>query len=387
MAAINIVVQLGSSITAEVVPVIDLPINVSRNGANVGKRPRINFIEGSNVTLNVADNAAQNRVDVTVNSTGGGGGGGVSSVFGRTGAVVAAANDYDADKISETSNRVFVSPAEKTAITHSNRSILDAITEAFTTALKGVYDSCVAWITANGTNLVNHLTDTTNPHNVTKAQVGLSNVDNTSDADKPISTAVATALVSKQDADSDLTSIAGLTPSNDDIIQRKAGTWTNRTPAQLLTDLGIFANISKYLTASVQTPAASAALTDVAGMSQALAANEVWSYEFELSCNTNASASGARFAINAPTGATIQYRIVANNNSKTTFTSDAQTAINTSNAPTCFAVASVNGLYVRISGQVINGANAGTLQLRFNAQNTAAQITAANGTAVFRRIL
>lgn len=34
-----------------------------------------------------------------------------------------------------------------------------------------------------------HTDSTSNPHNVTKAQVGLSNVDNTSDADKPISNA------------------------------------------------------------------------------------------------------------------------------------------------------------------------------------------------------
>jgi hypothetical protein len=37
----------------------------------------------------------------------------------------------------------------------------------------------------------------------------------------------------------DLTAIANLTPSNDDIIQRKSGSWTNRTIAQLLVDLGL----------------------------------------------------------------------------------------------------------------------------------------------------
>ncbi len=36
-----------------------------------------------------------------------------------------------------------------------------------------------------------------------------------------------------------LTQIAGLSPSNDDIIQRKGGVWTNRTLAQLLADLGL----------------------------------------------------------------------------------------------------------------------------------------------------
>lgn len=42
-----------------------------------------------------------------------------------------------------------------------------------------------------------------------------------------------------QPLDSDLTAIAGLSPSNDDIIQRKSGAWTNRTLAQLITDLGL----------------------------------------------------------------------------------------------------------------------------------------------------
>lgn len=37
--------------------------------------------------------------------------------------------------------------------------------------------------------------------------------------------------------DSDLTDIAALTPTNDDVIQRKAGHWTNRTMAQLIADL------------------------------------------------------------------------------------------------------------------------------------------------------
>lgn len=39
--------------------------------------------------------------------------------------------------------------------------------------------------------------------------------------------------------DSDLTTIAALTPANDDILQRKAGAWANRTIAQLIADLGL----------------------------------------------------------------------------------------------------------------------------------------------------
>jgi hypothetical protein len=78
-----------------------------------------------------------------------------------------------------------------------------------------------------------------------KAAVGLGNVDNTSDANKPISTATQNALNNKQDSDPDLTAIAGLTPANDDFIQRKAETWTNRTIPQVKADLGI-SDLSGY---------------------------------------------------------------------------------------------------------------------------------------------
>ena len=46
-------------------------------------------------------------------------------------------------------------------------------------------------------NLTTHINNKANPHQVTKKQVGLSNVDNTSDANKPISNATQTALNGK----------------------------------------------------------------------------------------------------------------------------------------------------------------------------------------------
>lgn len=46
-------------------------------------------------------------------------------------------------------------------------------------------------------------------------------------------------LNNKQALDSDLTVIGGLSPSNDDLIQRKGGAWTNRTPAQFKLDLAL----------------------------------------------------------------------------------------------------------------------------------------------------
>lgn len=55
-------------------------------------------------------------------------------------------------------------------------------------------------INAVQTNLETHINNKSNPHKVTKDQVGLSKVDNTSDANKPISTATQNALNSKFNA-------------------------------------------------------------------------------------------------------------------------------------------------------------------------------------------
>lgn len=48
-------------------------LDIQKAGTLIGTRKAINLIEGSNVTLTVADNAGSDRVDVTVTSSGGGG--------------------------------------------------------------------------------------------------------------------------------------------------------------------------------------------------------------------------------------------------------------------------------------------------------------------------
>lgn len=58
----------------------------------------------------------------------------------------------------------------------------------------GATTTNITQIGTNTTTIGNHIANTNNPHNVTATQVGLGNVDNTSDADKPISTATQDAL-------------------------------------------------------------------------------------------------------------------------------------------------------------------------------------------------
>jgi len=108
------------------------------------------------------------------------------------------------NKFAEVEGLIFDLDVEAT---HSNRSILDLITESFTTSLKIAYDSTVTWISAYSTSLLNHLSNTSNPHNVTKSQIGLSNVDNTSDLDKPVSTATQTEIDATNTAFNDFVTV------------------------------------------------------------------------------------------------------------------------------------------------------------------------------------
>lgn len=72
------------------------------------------------------------------------------------------------------------------------------------------------------TDLTTHIANKNNPHEVTKAQVGLGNCDNTSDLDKPISTATQTALDGKVNKTGDTMSgalnIANIASSNSALL-------------------------------------------------------------------------------------------------------------------------------------------------------------------------
>lgn len=79
-------------------------------------------------------------------------------------------------------------PHPQYALTNSLGTAALADTSDFATASQGATADTTA------VNLATHIALTNNPHNVTKAQIGLGNVDNTSDAAKPISTATQAAI-------------------------------------------------------------------------------------------------------------------------------------------------------------------------------------------------
>ena len=93
---------------------------------------------------------------------------------------------------------------DKTNLDNTVQGLANEITNrtnainALRTELKTYVDDLIANtgldVTALETKVNNHIANKSNPHAVTKTQVGLGNVNNTSDANKPVSTAQATAI-------------------------------------------------------------------------------------------------------------------------------------------------------------------------------------------------
>jgi hypothetical protein len=194
------------------IPIVDYSENVTKrtNLANIGQRvleasTTTNLAEGTNLyftntrvytkvkaTLLAGSNTSITFDDVlqtiTIASQGN-----VQSVNTKTGAVVLTTTD-----ISEGTNEYFTAARVRAVVLTGLSLATNAVISATDTVLSA-FGKLQAQITANLSTLTSHTSNTSNPHSVTKAQVGLGNADNTSDANKPVSTATQTALNAKQD--------------------------------------------------------------------------------------------------------------------------------------------------------------------------------------------
>jgi hypothetical protein len=208
--------QLDSIGTIDVnqdsIPIVDYSENVTKrtNLANIGQRvleasTTTNLAEGTNLyftntrvytkakaafkagsnTSITFDDALQT---ITIASQGN-----VQSVNTKTGAVVLTTTD-----ISEGTNEYFTAARVRAVVLTGISLVTNAVISATDTVLSA-FGKLQAQITANLSTLTSHTSNTSNPHATTKAQVGLGNADNTSDANKPVSTATQTALNAKQD--------------------------------------------------------------------------------------------------------------------------------------------------------------------------------------------
>lgn len=169
-------------------------IILKTNGTNNAVQNVLDLVQGTNIVI---EDLGDGRVRIRAT---GGGGGGVD--WGAIGGDITDQTDLitliggyatDAELTAEATTRANADTALQGDI---DAVAADLVTET-TARLAG--DATNATDISNVNNsLTSHTGNTSNPHNTTKAQVGLGNVDNTSDANKPISTATQTALDAKE---------------------------------------------------------------------------------------------------------------------------------------------------------------------------------------------
>ena len=119
--------------------------------------------------------------------------GGVNTINGQSGDV-----NLDTSEIPENPSNLYFTSARVRDTLLTGLSLATNAVISATDSVLIAFGKLQAQITANLSTLTSHTSNTSNPHATTKAQVGLGNADNTSDANKPISTATQTALNAKQ---------------------------------------------------------------------------------------------------------------------------------------------------------------------------------------------
>ena len=137
--------------------------NLYFTNTRVYTKVKASLIAGSNVSFTYNDNAQT----ITISSQGN-----VQSVNGLTGAVVLTTTN-----ISEGTNEYFTAARVRAVVLTGLSLVTNAVISA-TDSVLVAFGKLQAQITANLSTLTSHTSNTSNPHSVTKAQVGLSDVPN-----------------------------------------------------------------------------------------------------------------------------------------------------------------------------------------------------------------
>lgn len=110
---------------------------------------------------------------------------------------LASVFNYDDTEVKEDIEELWTDVHKKAYLDDLNNYVSQ---ETLTTTLEDYALLSDVASKANASDLYNHINNQNNPHNITKEQLDLGNVDNTSDLDKPISNATQEALDNKQDS-------------------------------------------------------------------------------------------------------------------------------------------------------------------------------------------
>ncbi len=185
-----------------------------------------------------------------------------------------------------------------------------------------------------------HVASRANPHVVTKAQVGLGNVDNTSDAAKPISTATQTALNGKA-ATTHSHAIADVTNLQVSLDAKQSA--SSEVARRLAADVTTTVTTNTYAT----------------GLDVPVGANETWAFDFYISTACS-STGGLKTAVRIPSGTMMAHSIGMGSTSAAFRSSQLTVSEGQSNPQN--EVASAVGWGI-VRGSVVVGATAGSISL------------------------
>jgi len=235
-----------------------------------------------------------------------------------------------------------------------------------------------------------HLASTSNPHGVTKAQVGLGSASDTADADKPVSTATQAALDAKAASSHTHTGVYEAANAN---IQSHVGSAHAPSGAQANADITkaeieakLTGEISSHshagggnpwtflgATASNISTGANTTPVDLTGLVFSYAASSVYLIELVGATRAAATTTGNRFALNVSSAVTRVGLMIAQQLANTGTLTGAQSIADDASAGTTSGRPTANvDTPVLGQGYLVTGAGqSGTAQLRFISETTA----------------
>ena len=176
--------------------------------------------------------------------------------------------------------------------------------------------------------------------------------------------------------DSDLAAIAALSPSDDDILQRKSGAWTNRTVAQLAADMG---RSSAVLGSDFTT--SSAGPSDVTGWSLTLADPGTYLITIAAFVSSSNSSTGVSLSVTISGSPTLRS---LDRNLYTAGTTKINDVVNTDDAGT--VPTTMSGLNVprpcMFVGMVKTSGSSATIQMRIARGGSSNNVSALAGSAI-----
>jgi hypothetical protein len=153
----------SGNVTLDTSEIPENPTALYFTNTRVYTKVKAALVAGSNVSFTYNDSLQT----ITIAASGN-----VLSVNGQTGAVV-----LDTDDITEGTNEYFTAARVRAVVLTGLSTATNAIISA-TDSVLVAFGKLQAQITANLSTLTSHISNISNPHSVTKSQVGLSDVPN-----------------------------------------------------------------------------------------------------------------------------------------------------------------------------------------------------------------